>query len=174
MPISTRIWWAVLLGFLGILIIIKPDSTLFTQPGNLIGLTAGFSLAVAYLLMKLLTATDPGLRIIFYYFGIGMVMQLPLLYFPEHLPSQHTILFSALSGLMLMLAQIALVRAYAYADAPEVGIYQYSTVVFVAIIEWAIWGNVPSAYDFLGMILVAIAGIIIIRSNSHSPSSSKS
>jgi hypothetical protein len=36
--------------------IIKPTEAIFTQPGNFIGIFAGISLAVAYLLMKLLTS----------------------------------------------------------------------------------------------------------------------
>lgn len=121
-PVSSRVWVAVALGFLGIIAIIKPSSDIVTQPGNLIGLAAGLSLAIAYLLMKLLTATDPGLRIILYYFGIGTLLQIPLLFFTSTFPSMHSFLFSILSGIMLLLAQIGLVKAYSYAEASEVGI----------------------------------------------------
>ena len=60
-------WFAVLIGFVGIIIIIKPTEAIFTQTGNLVGLFSGFCLAIAYLLMKSLSGTDPNIRIIFYY-----------------------------------------------------------------------------------------------------------
>jgi len=74
--ISKRVWIAVLIGFIGILVIIRPHGDILTEPGNLIGLAAGFALAIAYLIMKYLTATETGLRIIFYYFCTGFVMQI--------------------------------------------------------------------------------------------------
>lgn len=159
-------WIAVAVGFLGIAIIIKPGSSLFTDPGNLLGFSSGLCLAVAYLLIKLLTDTDPGLRIIFYYFAIGMVLQLPLLFFAGSFPAHQAFYYAVLSGLTLLLAQFALVKAYTYAEAYQIGIYQYASVVFVGLIEWLLWGSIPTMTDFMGMLLVAIAGILIIRNNN--------
>lgn len=161
-PVQKNIWYAVMLGFVGILAIIKPGKSILTDPGNLIGLLSGFALAVAYLFMKSLTATDTGLRIIFYYFSIGTIMQIPLLWFSEKTPSLTTFFYSSLSGIMLMVAQLGLVKAYKYAAASQVGVYQYSSVVFVALIEWLIWSKTPGLLDYIGFLLVSIAGIFII------------
>jgi len=115
--------------------------------------------------MKLLTATDTGLRIIFYYFSIGMVMQIPLLWIAKKSPSLQTLFYAALSGIMLMIAQLGLIKAYKYATASQVGVYQYSSIVFVAIIDWLIWSKTPGLLDYLGFALVSIAGIYIIVSS---------
>lgn len=165
--VKKSVWLAVAIGFIGIIVIIKPTAAIFTQTGNLIGLFSGISLAIAYLLMKLLTFTDPGIRIIFYYLGIGMLMQIPLLFFSTPLVNFESYLYAVISGMMLLAAQIALVTGYKYAEAPQIGIYQYSTVVFVGLLDWLIWGNLPSALDLVGVLLVAIAGMIIIHSNKQ-------
>lgn len=165
--VPKSIWYAVLVGFLGILVIIKPDKSLLTDPGNLIGLFAGISLAIAYLIMKILTNTEPGLRIIFYYFSIGTIMQLPLLMFTQQIPSLNTVLYTAACGIFLMLAQLGLIRAYRYATASQVGVYQYSSVVFVAIFQWLIWSQMPDLLDISGFVLVSIAGIYIISSSRN-------
>lgn len=162
-PISKGIWLAVLLGFIGIIVIIKPSIAIFTDAGNLIALGSGLSLAIAYTLMKLLTQTDPASRIIFYYLSIGAFLQLPLLYFAGPVPQLTSCLISALAGVLLVLSQVMLVRAYAYASASEVGVFQYASVVFVGILNWMIFGNIPPRMDLLGVILVAAAGMIIIR-----------
>ena len=166
--VNTNIWYAVLIGFIGILVIIKPNASIFTDPGNLIGLLAGMALAVAYLFMKLLTATDTGLRIIFYYFFIGFLLQIPLLWFAKETPSLTTFFHSSLCGIALMMAQLGLVTAYKYATASEVGVYQYSSVVFVAIIQWIIWSHTPGLLSYIGFGLVSIAGIFIISSGAKS------
>jgi drug/metabolite transporter (DMT)-like permease len=162
--IAKSTWIAVLIGFIGIVVIIKPTSAIFTQTGNLIGLLSGMSLAVAYLIMKELTATDPGWRIIFYYLGIGTLLQIPLLPFVKALPSLESSLYSMCAGLFLLIAQLALVNSYKYATASQVGIYQYASVAFVGLLSWIIFGSVPTMGELLGILLVVIAGTIIIRS----------
>lgn len=162
--IKSSTWIAVLIGFIGIIIIIKPTGAIFTQTGNLVGILSGISLAIAYLLMKMLTRTDPGIRIIFYYLGIGALLQIPGLFFVGSLPSMASALYALLAGLMLLTAQLALVRGYKYAEASQIGIYQYMSVVFVGLIDWLIWGVIPTTGELFGILLVALAGIIIIKS----------
>jgi len=157
-------WIAVLIGFIGIIIIIKPTEAIFTQTGNLVGILSGISLAIAYLLMKLLTGTDPGIRIIFYYLGIGTLLQIPALFFIGPFPNGESCFYAILAGFLLLGAQLALVKAYQYADASQVGIYQYTSVVFVGLLDWWIWHSVPTGGEVIGVLLVTIAGIIIIRS----------
>lgn len=166
--VKRSVWFAVLIGFIGIIVIIKPTEAIFTQSGNLIGIFSGVSLAIAYLLMKLLTATDPSIRIIFYYLGIGTLLQVPFLFFAGSLPSSESCLYAILSGIMLLAAQIILINAYKYAEASQIGIYQYCSVVFVGLFDWMLWGTVPTIWDLIGILLVAIAGIVIIRSSRNS------
>lgn len=165
--IAKSTWLAVLIGFVGVIVIIKPTDAIFTQTGNLIALFSGISLAIAYLLMKILTATDPGIRIIFYYLGIGMLMQLPLLFFTPP-PTLEGCLYAFGAGLMLLSAQVALVRGYKYASASQIGIYQYSSIVFVGLLDWLIWHTAPTPSEYIGIILVTLAGVIIIRSGRAS------
>lgn len=162
--ISRSIWIAVAIGFFGIILIIHPTAEIFTQTGNIVGLLSGIFLAIAYLLMKLLTGTDPGIRIIFYYLGIGACMQAPMLPFYT-MPDPLGTLYAALSGLMLLLAQVMLVTAYRFAQASEVGVYQYASVVFVGLFQWIFWNQTPTPSEILGALFVIAAGIIIIRSN---------
>jgi drug/metabolite transporter (DMT)-like permease len=171
--IGRNTWFAVLIGFIGVIIIIKPTDAIFTQPGNLIGICAGLFLAIAYLLMKILTATDSGIRIIFYYLGIGTVLQIPLLFFVGTLPTMECVFCSIIAGALLLAAQMGLVTGYKYAEASQIGIYQYSSVVFVGIINWMLWNVVPTGGEIIGALLVAFAGILVIRSRAEKPKPSQ-
>jgi drug/metabolite transporter (DMT)-like permease len=164
--INKSTWIAVLIGFIGIIVIIKPTEAIFTQGGNFIGIFSGISLAIAYLMMKVLTKTDPGIRIIFYYLGIGTLMQIPALFFAGGLPSLESVLYSMAAGVFLLAAQLTLVTAYRYAQASQIGIYQYSSVVFVGLIDWLLWNTIPNSGEIIGALLVAFAGIIVIRSSA--------
>lgn len=165
--IEKSTWFAVLLGFIGIIIIIKPTQAIFTQTGNIIGIFSGISLAIAYLLMKMLTSTDPGVRIIFYYLGIGTLIQIPLLFFSDSLPTSESCLYAILGGIFLLIAQLALVKGYQYAEASQIGIYQYSSVIFIGLFDWLLWNVVPTIGEAIGICLVALAGMIIIRSGRN-------
>lgn len=164
--ITKSIWIAVALGFLGIILIIHPTSAIFTQTGNIVGLLSGIFLAIAYLTMKILTNTEPGARIIFYYLGIGALLQAPFLpWFAT--PDTLGLLYASLSGLALLSAQILLAMAYRFAQASEVGIYQYASVVFVGLFQWIFWKDIPSFEEVLGAMLVAAAGALIIHSGAN-------
>lgn len=164
--VEKNIWIAVILGFIGIIIIIKPDRSILTDPGNLIGLASGLALAIAYLTMKILTNTETGLRIIFYYVSVGTLMQVPILFFASHIPSGIIFFYGCLCGIALVLAQIGLVKAYNYASASQVGVYQYTSVVIVALFEWLLWSQPPNFMDFFGFLFVCAAGIYIIKTNN--------
>lgn len=63
---------------------------------------------------------------------------------------------------------VGLIKAYKYASALQVGVYQYtSSVVFVAIIEWSIWSRTPGLLDYIGFALVTIAGVFSIPSSGQ-------
>lgn len=164
--IEKKIWIAVIIGFVGIIVIMRPTEAIFMQTGNLIAIFSGISLAVAYLMMKLLTSSDPGVRIIFYYLGIGTLLQIPCLIFFGSVPPIDSILYAIVSGLVLVAAQLFLVTGYRYAEASQIGIYQYTSIVFVGLLDWLFWGATPNSMEIMGILLVAAAGVIIIRSGN--------
>jgi drug/metabolite transporter (DMT)-like permease len=142
--ISTRTWTAIAIGFIGIVIIIKPNAAILTRSGDLLGLLSGIFLATAYLLIKMLTSTDPGRRIILYFFSLSTLFQLPGLFFAGPIPAWHHASLAVGAGLSLLLAQTFLVQGYRFADVSQVGVYQYTTLVYVAIIDWLTWKAIPT------------------------------
>lgn len=171
--VTPKIWFSIFVGFIGILFIIRPDASSFGQPGDFIGLASGFFLAVAFVYVKKLTKTDSPNTINFYFFCIATLLQIPLLFFFGNFPSQKTILLSICGGLMLFLMQTFIVKAYQYAEASKIGVFQYSSVVFVGIIDWLIWGIVPSWTVYVGIILVVMAGGMILRNQQSGVESQK-
>ena len=60
-------WIAIGLGFAGMVIIVKPDATILTNPGNILGLAAGFVTAIEFLAVKKLDETDSPITQMFYF-----------------------------------------------------------------------------------------------------------
>lgn len=155
-------WLSILIGFLGITLIIQPTEGLFARPGDLIGLTAGISLALAYTFIKMLTPYDPNIRIVFYFFFLATLLQIPFLFIVGDPPHSKEIVYAMLAGVALLLAQWFIVQAYSNAEASKVGVFQYTTIVWVGMIDWLLWGIIPGWHEIIGAVLVITAGTIII------------
>jgi len=160
--ISWKVWIAILVGFIGILFIIRPNLSSFGRPGDLLGLGSGIFLALAFTMVKVLTTTEPIKRINFYFFSIGTLLTIPFLFFSEPLPSLSNWGWAVMTGLFFILCQIFLIKAYQCAEPHEVGVFQYSSVVFAGFFDWIIWNKVPSLLTFIGIVLVIIGGALAI------------
>jgi drug/metabolite transporter (DMT)-like permease len=162
-PVSRPTWMAVLIGFLGILFIIKPSSDLFSHPGDWIGLTSGIALAIAYMIIKVMTKTESNNNIVFYFFVLATLMQAPFLIFAGPFPSTDILIHLLINAFFFAFVQIFLVEGYKWAPAPQVGIYQYTSIVYVGLLDWIFFHEVPALTTFIGILLVIAAGFIIFR-----------
>lgn len=160
--ISAWTWSSILIGFIGVGLIVAPQEASLFRPGNLIGLMSGLFLAIAYFFMKLLTKTEPPLRIIFYYLGTGALLHLPLLYRYFQVNDFKVYGYSLLAAFFLIAAQIGLIKAYQSESASKVGVFQYLTVVFVGLIDWYFFDAHISRQELLGISFV-ILGVFLLH-----------
>jgi drug/metabolite transporter (DMT)-like permease len=157
-----RIWWALGVGFAGLLLILKPGLGLF-NPYALFGVASAILAAVAQVGIRRLTHTEPVARIVFYFSALStFVSALPLLHSPRAPdPALWGILLAM--GVLATLAQLLLTRAYAHAPAAQVGPFIYSSVVFAGLIDGWFWGEWPDTLFLAGALLVCAAGILTLR-----------
>jgi len=160
--IPGRLWPGLILGFLGILLILKPGLDLF-NPVALVGVAAAVLAAVAQVGIRRLTLTEPTTRIVFYFGVVSTVVSaIPLIRVwkrPE--PAVWGIL--AALGLLATFGQLFLTKAYAQAPAAQVGPFIYTSVVFAAAFDAWIWGRWPDWLSVGGAVLVGAAGILTLR-----------
>lgn len=180
LPLAERVWlgmepapgtWrSLVLGFLGIVLILKPGSEMFSGVALVAVLSAVFA-AVAQVGIRRLTHTEPIPRIVFY-FGLiaacGSGLMLP---FEWRHPSGTTWLALGVTGVFATLGQFALTRAYTYAPAAMAGSFVYTGVVFAALLDWLVWRTLPDVFFVPGALLVAVAGIWMIQ---HRPATATS
>jgi drug/metabolite transporter (DMT)-like permease len=160
--ISHRLWVPIGLGFLGIVLILKPGLSLFT-PASLIGVGAGVFAALAMTSIRRLTHSEPALRIVFYFSAVGTAVSAVPLAWRWQTPEPGLWVLLIGMGVVGSLAQLLLTRAYSCAPAAHVGPFSYATVVFAAAAGWLFWGEVPDAMSFAGIVLVCLAGVLTIR-----------
>ena len=160
--INRQLWLAIAMGFAGMVIIVKPSATIFTDPGNLLGLLAGFVTAIEFLAVKKLDESDSPITQMFYFLLIGTVICSFLVAGKfQAITASHMLIMLA-TGICLVLFQFLLIKAYMYAKPHEIGAFQYSSVVFAAILGWVVFKESLDAATIAGTTLVCIGGYLSI------------
>jgi drug/metabolite transporter (DMT)-like permease len=163
--VPASVWRALGVGFVGLLIILRPGIGLF-RPAALVGLAAAVLCALAQVGVRRLTRTEPIIRIVFYFALISTIVSgVPLVEAWKTPPARLWPVLVAL-GVLATLGQIFLTRAYAHAPAAQVGPFIYTTVVFAGLLDWLVFGRraLPDAAFMAGAVLVCAAGILALRS----------
>lgn len=160
-------WAAIAVGYIGVAFIIHPTAEIVKHPGDFLGLGSGILLALAFTFVKMLTKTESYLKILFYYFFLATMLQLPFIPLFGPMPSMQTVFYSCLAGLSLLLGQWGIVKSYSFAEASKVGTFQYSAVVSIGVIDWLVWGVKPTFFEVIGTLIVASAGILIISTSKY-------
>lgn len=160
--VSPRIWFAILIGFSGVLLILRPGGGLYAR-GALFGLASGAFAAVAMVSLRKLSATEPALRVVVYYGVICTLVSLLPAVWSWQPVDPHLFVILAGAGVFATLGQYLLSRGYGCAPAAQIAPFTYTSVVFAAVYGWLFWRELPGWGTAGGTLLVAIAGVLAMR-----------
>jgi len=158
-PVSRQTKIAVIVGFIGIAMVLKPGFGLF-QAAGLVGLASGLLAALAIVGIRRMTVTEPVVRVVFYFTVFGtLVSAIPLLWAWQN-PAGRLLEMLCVMGVLAIMAQMCLTKGYSLAPAGQVGPFNYGNVVFAALLGWLIWGETLDGLTLVGAVLTCSAGII--------------
>ncbi len=158
-PVSRYVRAAVIIGFVGMALIVKPGGDLF-RPIALIGISSGILVSLSMVGIRRMSATEPPIRIVFYFTLISAIVSaLPLMWTPVMFGIRELCLL-ILIGLFAVIGQMLLTQGYSLAPAAQVGPFGYGNVVFSAIIGWMFWDEALDNLTFIGAMLICTAGIL--------------
>lgn len=141
--------------FTGALFIIKPTfSNLHLIPA-LIGLAGGLCAGTAYTLVRLLGQRgERSSFIVFFFSTFSCLTMLPKLLFDYAPMTLRQTLFLLAAGLCAAGGQFSVTGAYRHAPAREISVYDYSQVIFSAVMGFFLFGDVPDMFSFVGYFLI--------------------
>ncbi len=160
--VAPAVRMAIVLGFIGIMLILKPTPGLF-QPAGLVALLAGMMAATAMTSIRRLSATEPTARIVFYFSLFATLISAVPLAWTWQMPSPTDLLLLSLVGCLATTGQLLMTRGYSLAPAAQVGPFIYSSVVFAGLYGWLLWDETPGPVTLAGMLMVVLAGVLAIR-----------
>lgn len=157
---------ALVIGFIGVSLLLKPTLDRSSWFAGLMGLLSGFGAAVAYVHVKQLgKVNEPDWRTVFYFtlictIGAGLWMLLDTF---QHLTWSDLLILSGL-GLSATIAQLALTRAYRTGDTLVVASLAYVTILIASLFGILWWDEHLTVDAWLAIALIILSGIIGIRS----------
>ena len=153
---------AVIAAFLGAMLIVRPTGSNMQLVPALIGLYGGFGAGAAYVFVRKLGKKGERTPIIVLCFSIfSTAVAIPFIavnYVPLK-PMQ--LICLVMAGLSATIGQFGITSAYKYAPAKEISVFDYTQVIFAAILGTLFLGELPQAMSFIGYVI--IIGVAVLR-----------
>ena len=145
---------AVFGAFVGALFIIKPTGNVTMFPA-LIGALGGVGAGAAYTMVRILGKRRVNGKLVVFFFSIfSCLVCLPFLVMQFAPMSLNQIFLLILSGIAAAVGQLAITKAYFYAPAKEISIYDYNQIILSAVLGFIFLNQLPDLYSFLGYAII--------------------
>ena len=164
--VGIRRWLAVLIGFFGMLLIVKPAYEELNIYYILPIIFCIFFACVA-LSLRSLSSTEPNYRIALYFSLLSMIVGLLTLPFGWVMPNKFELFLLIFTGLVGSVANILLTVSLRYAEASLVTPTKYLNLVFAILLGYFIWSEIPKLLTLVGAGLIIISSVIIFMRESE-------
>ncbi len=154
-------WLAILAGFSGVLIIIRPGTGIFTW-ASLLPLGTAVLFASYQVLTRHFAGRESPYTLIFYPGIVGMLLlalTLPFTWTPPQSLTHLALL--AIAGMIGGCSHLILIRAYELAPASRLAPFSYTQLIWVTLAGYLVFDNFPDALSITGMAILMTSGIYI-------------
>jgi drug/metabolite transporter (DMT)-like permease len=157
-------WTALILGFVGVLIMIGPNLTFGTQSslGSLSALGAALFAAFAMTSLRAMSGAEHAITITFY-FSLTFMICAALTAFsgwPE--PTGTQTLLIVLAGFFGVFGQLLMTYSYRYAEASTIAPLEYTSMIMAVTLGYLFFHEVPKPSVWIGAPLVIAAGSLVL------------
>ena len=160
--VGWRRWLAVALGFIGTLIIIRPDTGVFS-PYAMITLICAFMFAIYNLITRKVSRQDRFETSLLYFGVVGFIASLAVVPFYWQTPSPEQVFWLGVISITGIIGHLLLIKALQLAPAVILQPFNYFVLLWALIIGYSVYGEVLQTYKLIGATLVVISGVYIVR-----------
>jgi len=158
--ISPRIWFAVFIGFIGVLIVMRPGLTVF-DPTSLIPLAAAFFLGLYQIVTRKVSAVDNNETSLFYAGIVGMFLMGFISFFYWKPISVDFILMFLGVGALYSSGVYFQIVALSKARASIVQPFHYTLIFWSIIFGFLFYKDIPDLFTITGAVVIIISGVYI-------------
>lgn len=155
---------SLLVAFGGALFIIKPTFNFEMIPA-LAGVGGAIFAAAAYTCLRALGGKEKHYTIVFYFSMFSLIVIFPFMMAVYKPMEPIQLLHLLLAGVFASIGQFGITLAYKYAPAKEISIFDYSNILFSAIISLVIFGVLPDYLSIIGYLIIFGASLYMFMYN---------
>ncbi|MEX6586575.1 DMT family transporter [Paraclostridium bifermentans] len=155
---------AVIIAFIGALFIIKPTLNFAIIP-YVAGILGAIFAAAAYTCLRVLGGKEKFYTVVFFFSLFSTVSIFPFAIMAYKSMTIMQFVYLVLGGVFASIGQFGVTLAYKYAPAKEISIFDYSNIIFSAIISIVVFNVIPDKYSFIGYIIIFSASYYMFLNN---------
>jgi len=153
--------------FVGALCIIKPTFSNMNLTASLVGFAGGLGAGVAYTFVRMLGKRgERGSYIVFFFSAFSCLVALPYVLFGGVPMTIEQTLWLISAGVCGAGGQFSITGAYRCAPAREISVYDYSQVIFAAVLGFFLFGDRPDLLSILGYIIICSMAVMNFLHNN--------
>ena len=156
--VGLRRWLATAAGLIGVLIILRPGSSAF-HPAAAFPLVSAFCWALTLIMTRMLSGRERAATTMTYSSIAGFLILSALVPLVWISPTWHDVMFGILVGVASTAGQWIVVLAFRYADASVLAPFSYTQLLWVSILGFIIFGEVPDAWTISGAAFIVASGL---------------
>lgn len=179
--VGLRRWIGILVGFVGVLIILRPDSNRFGIE-SLLPVASAFLYSIAQLMARKLRIKDSAAVMTFFanvtYLVLGVILALIAMPFiPSEsasnselfllrqwqIPMGKDAIFIVLTGVTGAAGFWLSTQAYRISEVNRIAPFEYAMLIWVPILSYIMWQEVPDKITILGTFIIVAAGLYVVR-----------
>jgi drug/metabolite transporter (DMT)-like permease len=156
--VGLRRWIATAIGLVGVIIILRPGTGAF-HPAAFFPLVSALAWACTLIMTRMMSGKDRAITTMTYSSIAGVCILSALVPFVWVAPTWHDILFGILIGVASTAGQWIVVLAFRYADASVLAPFSYTQLLWVSILGFLIFGELPDIWTVTGAAFIVASGL---------------
>ena len=156
--VGVRRWIATATGLFGVLIILRPGTSAFHMAAFL-PIVSAFCWAATLIMTRMMSGREHSSTIMTYSSISGVAILSVLVPFAWVAPTWHDIMFGILVGVASTAGQWIVVLAFRYADASVLAPFSYTQLLWVSILGFLVFGEVPDSWTIVGASFIVASGL---------------
>ncbi len=159
--IEKHAWVAILIGFSGVLVMMRPGSAVFSS-GGLAAFIGGLLWALGLVMGRKISQTESDFSLSVWFLAACFLLSSLFMPFCWQAPPLSDWILFAASGVIGGAGLLAITRAFSLAPASIIGPIDYLILVFGAILGYVIWGDIPDIFIVIGALILVFSGLYLV------------
>ena len=156
--VGVRRWLATITGLIGVLIILRPGSSAF-HPVAFFPIVSALAWAGTLIMTRMMSGRERAITTMTWSAITGVCVISALVPLVWVTPSWHDILFGIFIGIASTAGQWIVVLAFRYADASVLAPFSYTQLVWVSVLGFFVFGEIPDLWTIAGAAVIVCSGL---------------